>query len=541
MGGFRFTEAIVRVLGPVAVEGPSGDSVVRGRQPAAVAAFLAVNNRPASRDELAELLWGDQLSPHWQSALRGVVSKVRSSFVQAGFAPTVVRSDDTVVQLGIPGLRTDLELIEQLAELDDPPEGELVAAKAALARPFLPHDDSNWGRYVRDRIRSATQRVNHRHVQLLREAGRLEQAVAELRSAVVLDPFDEPTHHLLIETLVGAGRRTEASDVLDTLTTRLDFELGITPAPATTELLRVPAETLRIPSRSTTPAVHVRTTLHPHADEPFVGRRRELGTLRRVWAEVVEAGRPQLVIIEGPAGIGKTRLVDHFYDDQRGEVGHLMWGRNRDAGDRAFGALAGAVQRLVENEPELIDRLGDRARGLWPLLPGFTSASSDRDDASIREELVDALRVLLLELSSEPSFWFVDDLQWASPDEVSVIEAVVDGLQVPVMVLATTRTVPPEIAGGLGSLQRVLPTTPMKLDALTVEEIGEMLIDGATPARSGIERGGCRSSSARSLGRPASPTTRSMSARSPTPLPTGCRAECSPCRRGTPSSCDWPA
>jgi DNA-binding CsgD family transcriptional regulator len=45
--------------------------------------------------------------------------------------------------------------------------------------------------------------------------------------------------------------------------------------------------------------------------DPFVGRAAELATLRRVRAEV-EAGRPQTVLIAGPAGIGKTSLIDQF-------------------------------------------------------------------------------------------------------------------------------------------------------------------------------------------------------------------------------------
>jgi ATP/maltotriose-dependent transcriptional regulator MalT len=50
------------------------------------------------------------------------------------------------------------------------------------------------------------------------------------------------------------------------------------------------------------------------ADQPseiFVGREKELGVLRSAM-EQVRAGRPQVVLIEGPAGIGKTALLDRF-------------------------------------------------------------------------------------------------------------------------------------------------------------------------------------------------------------------------------------
>ncbi len=45
--------------------------------------------------------------------------------------------------------------------------------------------------------------------------------------------------------------------------------------------------------------------------EVFVGREKELGVLRSAL-DHARAGRPQVVLIEGPAGIGKTALVNHF-------------------------------------------------------------------------------------------------------------------------------------------------------------------------------------------------------------------------------------
>src|SRR3954454_9801894 len=47
---------------------------------------------------------------------------------------------------------------------------------------------------------------------------------------------------------------------------------------------------------------------------PFVGRQPELAVLRaRLTAAL--AGQPQVVRIEGPAGIGKTALIEHFLRD----------------------------------------------------------------------------------------------------------------------------------------------------------------------------------------------------------------------------------
>ena len=48
--------------------------------------------------------------------------------------------------------------------------------------------------------------------------------------------------------------------------------------------------------------------------DAFVGRDRELAALRTEF-ELVQLGEPRVVLIEGPPGIGKSALVDHFLGD----------------------------------------------------------------------------------------------------------------------------------------------------------------------------------------------------------------------------------
>ena len=49
---------------------------------------------------------------------------------------------------------------------------------------------------------------------------------------------------------------------------------------------------------------------------PFVGRQPELAVLRARLGDAL-AGRPQIVQIQGPAGIGKTALLEHFLTEVR--------------------------------------------------------------------------------------------------------------------------------------------------------------------------------------------------------------------------------
>ena len=53
---------------------------------------------------------------------------------------------------------------------------------------------------------------------------------------------------------------------------------------------------------------------HSSLGDQFVGRAGELEALREEFKEA-KLRRPRLVLIEGPAGIGKTQLVRRFLAD----------------------------------------------------------------------------------------------------------------------------------------------------------------------------------------------------------------------------------
>ncbi len=480
----------VRVLGPVLLVGPSESVEVRGRQPSTVLAHLAIERRGATRDELAEVLWGHRLSNHWQGALRGVLSKVRAALVECGLPASTIRSDDTVVRLDHRAVTTDLD---EITALVDDPSAELDALTTAagdLAHPFLPHDDSEWGRRVRARIYTLRRRTVHRRAQVSASAGLVDQAIAQLRQAIEDEPLDETAHHLLIELLLGDGQRVAASDAFDKLTTSLAHELGVAPARATAELFR-PADhaapatprSTGEPDGATRAQGRIGGPIHPHTDDPFVGRELELAVLRATWAQVIATDRPHLVIVQGPPGMGKTRLVDRFCSElqQSGQVDQVVWGRSRDTVDRAYGALADAVGRLLTDRPEMVQRLGDELGGLAPLLPGrpahgVLDPGSD-DSATSRAAITHSLRVLLTALLERPTIWFTDDLQWSSADAIGTLEEAVDGLSGPLLVLATTRAVDGDVAGALASLQRILPTAAIPLAGLTVDDIADLFAD----------------------------------------------------------------
>lgn len=503
-GGTREASSVlpvrVRVLGRVTIEGPSGAVEVRGRQASAVVAFLALERRPTTQGELAELLWGLNPSSHWRGALRGVLSKVRAAWTEAGMPGHEIRSTDTVIQLGVSSIATDLDDIEGLLKSSSHhAPTELAAAADALEQPFLSHDESEWGTRVRQRIDAVSRRVAHLHARVLADNGFDEAAAAVLERAIANDSLDETAYHLLIESRLRLGQRAAAGSVFETLATHLADEFGISPSPATAALLLSSsadqnAESTRSHGRQRHDhqgRAARRRPIHPHSADPFVGRHSELDELGTIWRRVIDEQQSQLVIVQGPPGMGKTRLVDEFCTGGHVDppIGRVVWGRNRGNIDRAYGALAEAIEHLLTDEPELLDRLGDQITGLLPLLPHLATHPHQppRDDESTRTHLIHGLRALVIELMDEPTVWFVDDLQWASPDALGVVEAVLDGVVGPLLVVVTSRHPPSEIAAGLASLQRVVTTRSIHLEGLSVDDVAG-LFDNADVARTVQER-----------------------------------------------------
>jgi class 3 adenylate cyclase/tetratricopeptide (TPR) repeat protein len=85
----------------------------------------------------------------------------------------------------------------------------------------------------------------------------------------------------------------------------------------------------------------------PVSGTPFVGRDDELEILTRAWDRAVDASRPHLVTILGPAGIGKTRLGRELSDHVERTGGSSLWGRSLAYEERSPYRAAGQIIRKV--------------------------------------------------------------------------------------------------------------------------------------------------------------------------------------------------
>jgi class 3 adenylate cyclase/tetratricopeptide (TPR) repeat protein len=171
---------------------------------------------------------------------------------------------------------------------------------------------------------------------------------------------------------------------------------------------------------------------------PFVNRQRELDSLVLGW-ERAALGYPQLVVVSGEAGMGKSRLLSQFLSQrcQPSPLGLRARCQSYTQGS-TFGMVSNLLHYLTKTTPhmplnEVRTALESRCRDFAPddasrmadLLGTFMGVEpSSSEIASLGQEqrrnaALEALNGLLLALTKvQPVMLSVEDLQWA--DEASL-------------------------------------------------------------------------------------------------------------------------
>jgi tetratricopeptide (TPR) repeat protein len=190
---------------------------------------------------------------------------------------------------------------------------------------------------------------------------------------------------------------------------------------------------------------------------PFVGREDELRLLLSRWEHARE-GEGQVVTIIGEAGIGKSRLVRHFHDAIGGtphtwiEAGAGAFFQNTP-----FYPVTEMLRQVLggETEPEQVFQLAARltAVGLKPAeaipvlapmlnfsLPAEYPPSTLPPDQQRRRLLATLVEWLLRSASTQPLFSVIEDLHWADPSTLELIQMLVEqGATTSLMLIYTAR------------------------------------------------------------------------------------------------------
>jgi len=162
-------------------------------------------------------------------------------------------------------------------------------------------------------------------------------------------------------------------------------------------------------------------------DTELFGRDSEIAALRDVW-EKVRAGEGQMVVVEGEAGIGKTRLVDEFAArlESEGEDFNYLFGQYPPGGAAtASGAFITAYREHFGAEG-LEERIRTHLAATPGLVPAFSSFLREEPPPEGHEALTqESIRTMFVRTTrglarERPTIVFIDDLHFAPEEALSL-------------------------------------------------------------------------------------------------------------------------
>jgi predicted ATPase/DNA-binding SARP family transcriptional activator len=281
------------------------DQPLGGPRERALLALLVVSrDQPLSTDRLADGLWGEAVPPTAHKAVQVYISRLRrklgSDVIERLPAGYRLRVDDVVVDL----VRFEDMLSEGLANLaaDDPIRAEAAfdaATSIADGDPFADVADLEALRPEIERIDELRWQAAEGRFEAALRNGRHEAVLSQIQRGVDARPHRERLWYQLMLALYRSGRQVDALAAYHQAREALDVELGIEPGP---DLQTLEGRILRQDDELRAPAPRRNLSL-PTPVSSFIGREAELGAL----CALIDAHR--VVTVQGPGGVGKTRLA----------------------------------------------------------------------------------------------------------------------------------------------------------------------------------------------------------------------------------------
>lgn len=470
---------LIRLGGVLAVETAGGrlsGSALGSRKARTLLGLVAAaRGRPVPVDRIVDAVWPDAPPDRPVAGVATLVSRLRRDvhpdLLTGGGGRTYRLPDGGPWRLDLDDAAASCaEAAARLAA--GQPVLAVAASRAALdllgPGPALADEaDAGWVEEVRREARELVRTAGHLLAAALVDVDPAE-AVRVAAAAVARDRFDEQAVRDLMRALLADGRAPAALAAHDDLAALLREELGTDPAAETTALhLAVLREA---PTAADVDAG--RGAVRP----VLVGREDELSRLERAWAATAGGGADRLAVVEGEAGIGKTRLLDTLAAVATASGGRVLAARCHSTERSLFlqpyldvvrplllaAPTADLADLVRDHEPAWRDLLPELA----PVLPGPPAPPADVELQ--RRRAFDAVAALLRRLArARPVLLLVDDLQdggAATVDLLGHLAGQLDGA--PVLLVAAVRAEQAESVDRLRDRAVVLRLEPLPRSAV---------------------------------------------------------------------------
>jgi class 3 adenylate cyclase/predicted ATPase len=178
---------------------------------------------------------------------------------------------------------------------------------------------------------------------------------------------------------------------------------------------------------------------------PLIGREAELGLLRQRWQQA-KAGEGQVFLLVGEAGIGKSRLIQTFYERMAAEPHiRLRYQCSPYYNNSAFYPIIAQLERaarFVRDDPpaqklakleDLLVQATERVPDVAPLVAALLSIPTgdrypplDLSPQRQKEKTIEALANQLSDLARrQPVLLIFEDAHWSDPTSLDVLDRMV--------------------------------------------------------------------------------------------------------------------
>ena len=443
----------LRVLGELAATRDGAVVDLGGRrQRAVLAALVVMRDQVVPADRLADCVWRDAAPANTTGAIQAYVSHLRRRLQPEAGARRrdgVIASTGAGYVLRLGPDSVDAWCFERAVDaaaamaptdavrtLDD-------ALRLWRGPPYAEYAGESWVEAETVRLTELRAVARERLLEARLQLGGAPLLVGELEALVADDPLREERWRLLVLALYRAQRQADALSALRRARATLAEELGVDPGPALRSLesevlAQSPALDAPRPSPPVTAAPSGPMSRGYVAPADLVDRARETAVLRRAVDDVV-GGTSGCVLVEGPAGIGKTRLLVESARLATAGGARVLSARGSQL-EQSFGF--GAVRQLLEpctSDPARRETLlGGAAAGAAAV---FEQVAGEAPVRQGRFAVLHSLYWLTINLASEgPLLICVDDVQWCDSASLRYLAYLVKRLEgLPVLLVLARR------------------------------------------------------------------------------------------------------
>jgi len=403
------------------VDGQAPPSDLTWRKNFALLIYLARSpKRSRTRNHLIGLLWADKPEHDARRSLNVALSTLRQRLGTGG-----LETDGDQVRLGPGAVELDLDRLESLAAAGEM-GGAADLARGDFLEGFALSDASefeDWLLVERTAVRRRSLDVLTRRANELLDAGDTRHAEELCTSALRFDDLFEPVVRTIMYARAVGGDRAGALSCYEQFKARLGERLGTLPDQETEAL----AERLRRERVWQMPPTRGERVEHIGGGRraPLEGRAEALERALAAWRACRAERRRSIIILEGDAGIGKTRLAEEIA-----------------ARARVDGATTAAIRAVEADLASPWSGLLSLCRHELLDAPGIAGASPAalaalRAETAAPEFTRAFSEVVTAVCDEQPLLIVLDDVQWLDRESLLAILATLRDPPAPLTIIVT--------------------------------------------------------------------------------------------------------